>query len=216
MTRVSDTDLCDTIKDCTQKPFPSHLYGDEWFEKYGDELDAAISELKDGFRKHNIHIYLKEKYGCIRSDVITLWDGGLFQPLFGYCISIDTYSKDGLLKYDWVRELWNKVRRFIKFQLDSGHISQKDDETFDEYSKRYEKRLWKGLSHISIKIGLIDIVNKRKIRKVNEIVQKVCAKHPDIVDEMICDIDFYEWITPCEYGDVNGVEIHKKYWKLIK
>ena len=216
MARISDTNLCDTMNDRTQTAFPSHLYGDEWFAKYGDELYEAMSELEDGFRKNGIHIYLKEKYGCIRSEIISLWDGGLFQLLFGYGISIDTYNKDGLLKYDWIRGLWNKVRRFIKFQIDSGHISKKDDETWEDYSKRYEKRLWKGLSHINMKIGLTDFVNKRKIRKVNNIVQKVCTKHPDIVNEMICDIDFYEWITPCEHGSVDGVEIHKKYWKPIK
>ena len=67
-----------------------------------------------------------------------------------------------------------------------------------------------------MKIGLVDIVNKKKIKKVNEIVQKVCAKHPDIVDEIIMDLDFYEWIKPCEYGKVDGVKIHEKYWKPLK
>jgi hypothetical protein len=193
-----------------------HEYGDEWFEKYGDELHSALSELSDEFKKNKLHIYLKEKYGCLRSEIISLWDGGIFQPLFGYCISTYTYSTKGLLKYNWARNLCNGIRRFIRFKLDLGHISKKENETLNDYSRRYEKRLWKGLSHINMKIGLVDIVNKKKIKKVNEIVQKVCAKHPDIVDEIIMDLDFYEWIKPCEYGNVDGVKIHEKYWKPLK
>jgi len=36
-----------------------------------------------------------------------------------------------------------------------------------------------------------------------------------VIDELICDIDGYEMIKPCKYGNIDGVEIHNRYWKRI-
>lgn len=192
-----------------------HEYYDDWFALHGDELYDAISELKAGFKKHRLHIYVSEKNGCVRDEVVNLWNGGLFQLLFGYGLNVDTDSEKGLLKYKPIRNLWNRFRRFVNFKIDAGTPSQKEGEPFSEYAKRYEKRLWKGLVHINSRIGLTKFVNGRQAAKINRVFQEVCARHKDIVDELICDLNCYPCIKPCKWGDIDGEKIHRKYWREI-
>lgn len=52
-----------------------HYWGDEWFQKYGDEFNKAIRELDDGLRKLHVFVYGKEKFGCYRTDFFSLWEG---------------------------------------------------------------------------------------------------------------------------------------------
>lgn len=186
---------------------------DEYSERYYDELYDVIAELKAGFRKYNLHIYVSEKNGYVRDEVIQLWDGGIFLPLFGYCVSVDTYSKKGLLKYDWVRDACNRFRRFIRYKVDKGIIPMREGETLQEYSDRSERRWWKGICHISEKTGLLKFVNDRKADKINRVFQEVCKRHPNLIDSIIRDLDCYPCIRPSKWGDTDGEKIHKKFWK---
>ena len=52
-----------------------HFWGDEWFQKYGDEFNKAIRELDKGLRELHIFVCGKEKYGCYRTDFFCLWQG---------------------------------------------------------------------------------------------------------------------------------------------
>ena len=62
-----------------------HEWGDEWFEKYGNELDTAIKSLEDRIRKWaKAGVCGKEKWGTYRDSFLRLWDGGITQIFFGY------------------------------------------------------------------------------------------------------------------------------------
>ena len=49
----------------------------------------------------------------------------------------------------------------------------------------------------------------------NMTFQKACKKYPNVIDELISDIDCYELIKPGLFGKINGKEIHDKYWTTI-
>ena len=61
-----------------------HTWGDEWFEEYGDDLNAAISYIENYLHKHHIGVCGKEKYGTYRDEYLRFWNGGIYQILFGY------------------------------------------------------------------------------------------------------------------------------------
>lgn len=49
----------------------------------------------------------------------------------------------------------------------------------------------------------------------NYAVQKMCKKYPEIIDEIVSDLDGYEMVKPGIFGNIDGEKIHKKYWKTI-
>jgi hypothetical protein len=49
----------------------------------------------------------------------------------------------------------------------------------------------------------------------NAVIQIECRRCPEITDELVSDLDLYEWVTPGMFGDVDGTEIHKKYWRVV-
>lgn len=49
----------------------------------------------------------------------------------------------------------------------------------------------------------------------NYAIQKMCKKYPNIIDELVCDLDGYQFIKPGIFGKINGKEINDKYWKTI-
>lgn len=53
----------------------THFWGDEWFQKYGDEFNKTIRELDKGLRELHIFVCGKEKFGCYRTDFFMLWGG---------------------------------------------------------------------------------------------------------------------------------------------
>ena len=60
-----------------------HYWGDEWFQKNGDDLYTAISFIEKRLRKYGIFVCGKEKWGCYRDDFLHLWDGsiGRYEPV---------------------------------------------------------------------------------------------------------------------------------------
>ena len=46
----------------------------------------------------------------------------------------------------------------------------------------------------------------------NIAIQKCCRKYPHIIDELVQDSDYPEYIKPGIFGKVDGIEIHNKYW----
>lgn len=49
----------------------------------------------------------------------------------------------------------------------------------------------------------------------NYAIQKMCRKYPEITDELVSDLDGYEFVKPGIFGSVDGTVIHKKYWKTM-
>lgn len=72
-------------KQITNKIKDMHFWGDEWFQKYGDELHEAIEKLEKRIEKWaKAGICGKEKHGTYRDEYLRFWDGGLTQLFFGY------------------------------------------------------------------------------------------------------------------------------------
>jgi hypothetical protein len=46
----------------------------------------------------------------------------------------------------------------------------------------------------------------------NYAIQKMCKKYPNIIDELVSDLEGYKMIKPGIFGKVDGVTIHNKYW----
>jgi hypothetical protein len=49
----------------------------------------------------------------------------------------------------------------------------------------------------------------------NYAIQKVCKKYPQIINEMVADLDGYKYVKPGIFGNVDGTKIHNKYWKQL-
>lgn len=80
-----------------------HYWGDEWFQKYGTELNEAITELNQGLAKIHICVYGKEKYGTYRTDCFSLWDGSWYHWFHGYTPIIKQGNKS----------IWSIIRYHI-------------------------------------------------------------------------------------------------------
>ena len=167
-----------------------HYWGDDWFKKHGKEFYNAIGALEYRIRKWAFcGVYGKEKYGTYRDEYFRMWDGGLCQILFGYRV---TYQNN------WFMKLINHI---------------------DMYLIPVKKTKWgwirRGLTHLNWKIGLTKLVHKWQAKQINKAFQITCKEYPDVVDELIVDVDCYELIKPCKWGDVDGTKIHNKYWKTV-
>jgi hypothetical protein len=149
-----------------------HIWGDDWFEKNGNNLDTAISYCVRFWRKYGrIGSHGKEKYGTFR-DHIDLWDGGLHTLIWPGYVRI--------------------VNSFIYFKLDR---------------------------HIFIPLtkytGLCRLGQWYQSQVYNYAIQKMCKKYPDIIDELVSDLEGYRMVRPGIFGAVDGTVIHKKYWRSI-
>lgn len=187
-----------------------HYWGDEWFKNNGNDLYEAINYIDKELRRYGIFAISKEKYGSRREDILHLWDGGIYSLLFGHRCFIGTYKH---YKNEKLRNFIDQIHHFIYYTIDQGIPSKKENETFEEYSKRYEKRIWKGLSHYTNKIGLLKLVHKYQANMYNKTYQIACKKWPMIIDELIVMVDGYKMIKPCKWGNIDGEEIHNKYWR---
>ncbi len=43
----------------------------------------------------------------------------------------------------------------------------------------------------------------------------MCKKHPNIIDELVADLDGYELVRPGIFGQIDGKTIHDKYWTRV-
>lgn len=168
-----------------------HCWGDEWFNQHGDSLYMAIEAVEKRIRKWaKAGVCGKEKWGCYRDDFLTFWDGGIAQIFFGYRA---TYQRNPISRIMW--------------KIDHALIPVKKTE-FGWYKV--------GLANFNRWIGLTNLVNKWQANMVNKAFQVTCREYPDVVDELVSDTDCYEMIKPCKWGDIDGVEIHRKYWKSVE
>ena len=114
-----------------------------------------------------------------------------------------------------MRNFINQIHHFIYYEIDQGIPLKKENESFEEFSKRSEKRTWKGLSHYTNKIGLLKLVHKYQASIYNKAVQLACKKWPLVTEELIVMADGYKMVKPCKWGNVDGEKIHNKYWKTF-
>lgn len=187
-----------------------HDWGDDWFKSNGEDLNDAINFIEKNLHKYHIGVYGKEKYGTYRDEYLHFWSGGLYEILFGYHVWIGTNS---FRRFPKIQNMVNKIHHFIYYKVDYGTPEKYEDESFEEYSIRFKNRKWKGLIHYSSKIGLTELVYNYQAKMYNKVFQLACKKWPNVIDELIVGIEGYKLIKPCKWGNINGEEIHKKYWK---
>lgn len=168
-----------------------HCWGDEWFKKYGNQLYNAIDMLEYRIKKWaKCRVYGKEKYGTYRDEYFSMWNGELSTIFFGYKLFHGS---------NWYENLMWKIDNYL--------IPVKKTK-FGWYKV--------GLANFNRAIGLVKLVNKWQVKQLNKAVQITCKEYPDVVGELLMDVCFYKCIKPCKWGDVDGEEIHKKYWKTLE
>jgi len=50
----------------------------------------------------------------------------------------------------------------------------------------------------------------------NYAVQQACKKYPEIVDEIVADLDGYALIKPGIFGTIDGETVHNKHWTRVE
>lgn len=199
-----------------------HMWGDEWFEKYGDDLYNAIDWIESELRKNGIRVCGKEKFGSYRDEYLCWWDGSLSQLLFG----VSKYLRGPLnpSKIGWIRNVQEKLCDFVYWRIDMGWtgkmMREKDTNRQMElikarFSDKDGNPVKRGLRAKVTGTGFYRRFCERKKNAYNKVFQMACKKWPHIVDELVVDVDGWEWIKPCKWGDVDGTAIHRKYWKSL-
>ena len=152
---------------------PSHFWGDEWFEKHGNDLEAAIRYCTDVWRKWGrIGSHSKEKYGSMRDHV----------RFYGAWWAVYELVKPGYMYYSGPK--W-----FYKTDLFLGRIIV--------FLRLYLPVQW------------------YQAQVYNYAVQQACKRYPEIIDEIVADLDGYELVKPGLFGKVDGTKIHDKYWRRV-
>ena len=179
-----------------------HYWGDEWFQKHGDHLYAAIEETDKALREAGIACLTKEKYGTRREDLLKLWDGGWYTIIYGPKLY---YSPSNYYKWPPFRKLVEAIHCIVY------HI----DHRLIPYKKTKYGYLFAGVADFHRFLGIVRIVNKWQAKQYNKAFQLACKKYPDIVDELIMDAEGYKMIKACKWGDIDGEAIHNKHWKVL-
>jgi|ERR1035441_1738761 hypothetical protein len=63
--------------------------------------------------------------------------------------------------------------------------------------------------------GILKLIHSYQASVYNYGMQKMCKKFPDIVNELVSDLDGYKMVKPGIFGKVDGKEIHEKYWTTL-
>lgn len=196
-----------------------HIWGDEWFDKHGDNLYAAIGYIEKNLRKNGIEAIGKEKYGTYRSEITGFWDGGIYQLLFGYRICIGPFRPS---RIKWLNSLQVFFHKFIYWVIDNGWtvkmITTKDNlemikERFTDENGNFIERGFKSWMR---KTAFYKRFTEKKKDTYNRVFQEACKKWPDVIDELIVDTDWYYLIEPGKYGNVSGKAIHDKYYEKLE
>lgn len=200
-----------------------HYWNDEWFEKNGKDLYEAIDWVEKELRKNRIRVCGKEKYGTYRDEYLCWWDGSLTQLLYGP----NKYLRPPyrVSKIEWFNRLKEKLCDFIYWRIDSGWtremMREKDNDKLmklihERFSDKDGNPVDRGLRTKVMKTKFYKRYCQRRKDAYNKVFQLACKRWPHLSDELISDIDGWEWIKPCKWGDADGEAIHYKYWKKIK
>ena len=152
---------------------PSHMWGDLWFERNGNDFNEAIYYIMDTWKRYGrIGSHGKEKWGRFR-DHVHFYRGWW---------AVHELVKPGYVYHQW--------KWFYKTDLFLGEIVR--------FLRLYRPIQW------------------YQAQVYNYAVQKMCKKYPNIVDELVADLDGYELIKPGIFGTIDGRTIHNKYWKTLE
>lgn len=199
-----------------------HYWNDEWFVKNGKDLYEAIDWIEKKLRKNRIRVCGKEKYGTYRDEYLCWWDGSLTQLLYGP----NKYLRPPyrVSKIEWFNRLQEKLCDFIYWRIDSGWtremMREKDNDKLmklihERFSDKDGNPVDRGLRTKVMKTKFYKRYCQRRKDAYNKVFQLACKKWPNVVDELIADVDGWKWIKPCKWGDADGEAIHYKYWKTL-
>lgn len=118
-----------------------HEWGDEWFEKHGQNFNQAINWFwKFTKRWGRIKLYNKEKYGTHRTDLLQFWDGGLHyffcKSYVRICYPFLYWKIDPIIKFitKWLGIQWLFLHyQFFIWNLGVQIIGKKYPEFIDEF-----------------------------------------------------------------------------------
>lgn len=86
----------------------------------------------------------------------------------------------------------------------------------------YIRYTWPRFYKIDLFLGkvvgtlkLYKLIQWWQFQVYNYAVQQACKKYPEIVDEIVADLDGYELVKPSIFGKIDGKKIHNKYWTTI-
>ena len=89
-----------------------HVWGDEWFQKYGNDLNQAMEFISvECKRRAGMVIMIKEKYGSIRFEYLYFYPNEW--PIYGYFYP-------GRIYYRWPRWMRRVERLAIKVMDKTG------------------------------------------------------------------------------------------------
>ncbi len=142
--------------------------------------------------------------------------------------------------FDW-KALQSSISYIMDFWKKYGRIGSHGKEkygTFRDHPYMFDgtiqSLIWPGYVRIMGNKWFYFNVDTNIIRKVNNItgitkivrsyqkfiynmaVQKMCKKYPHIIDEIVSDLDGYEFVRPGIFGKVDGKIIHDKYWRRLQ
>lgn len=101
-----------------------------------------------------------------------------------------------------VSSLWDGTIRFL-----INPYSYPEDSWYDKIDSK--------IASFFKKTGILKKVNNWQKSRINKIYQEICKEHPEILNELIVDINFEDWIIPGKYGIIDGKTIQNKYWTKI-
>lgn len=64
-------------------------------------------------------------------------------------------------------------------------------------------------------LGICWLIQRWQFFIYNLVLQIICNKYPELIDELIVDSEYPELIKPGFFGKVDGKAIHDKYWTSI-
>lgn len=138
-------------------------------------------------------------------------------------------GKDFIKITNWCMRIWHKYGRIgthgkEKFGTFRDHIYMWDGGlhtllfpgyVFIKYPFLYFKIDEYIIKPFTKFTGLLKLGWKYQSMIYNYTIQKACRKYPHMVDELVSCLDGYEMIKPGIFGNVDGKEIHNKYWKRV-
>jgi hypothetical protein len=137
---------------------------DDWNIQSKQQLYDAMQYIDEECRKCNIGVHFKEKWGVIRYEFTFSWFYPLCKGNFGF---FQCWLYPGYL--------WGKL--YSKFGI-FGKIVRRLDEF---------------LIVVLAKLGIVAILNERRLANFFRIIKEACVKFPDaapdIVDELAMEFD---------------------------
>lgn len=140
-------------------------------------------------------------------------NGNDLNQAIDYCCHVwTTYGRigtHGKEKYGTFRDqLYPYVARWPIHELvKPGHVYYR----FPKWMMKIEIRLGNLVRFFKLHC----LIQRYQRIVYNYAIQQACKKYPNVIDELVADLDGGKWIRPGILGPIDGTKIHQKYWKQL-